>query len=352
MGRTMAENGVKGSKKSVKFLGKEEERALARRDRQGDRAARRRLLQAYEPLVAREARKWLQWNGDSQEPFWEDLLQEGRIALIEALDRFDPERGLRLSTFAMWRIKHAVAAYAHTFGGPVATAKNVAEKRVFHNFSALRAEIERETGRPLDDAGRRQIAETLNVKVQMVIRVEQRLQGEDLSLESPVSQRAEEDSKSTVQGDLIADGRPAPEAEVGRREYAELAEQVIADALSGLPERVAYVLKARWLSDRAKQPSLQTVANELGLGREQTRILERRGQDALRDAMKKAGLAASSWDAPDSAPTLRPQTVPTRPPGRGRGDQSGFGGLEPTAVGAPAKTPAWTAEAAGQRVMA
>ena len=159
----------RGDGGAAEMLEKSEERELVRKAlEEGCRRSQHRLILAYRPLVQSMARKWARWNGPDQDPTESDLSQVGLEALTAALFKFDPERGLRLGTFARHRIQGAMSTYVLNQGGPVPIGKNVAEKRAIHNFTKVRDRLERRDGRPIDEAGREEIAEILNVSTAVI----------------------------------------------------------------------------------------------------------------------------------------------------------------------------------------
>lgn len=210
-----------------------------------------------------------------------DLIQEGNVGLMQAADRFDPEREVRFSTYASWWIRAAIQDYILRNWSIVRTGTTAAQKSLFFNFRRLRAKIENRTEREgLDDAGRKQIAKELGVDISDVESMEGRLAGTDHSLNATVG----EDGDSEWQ-DFLEDGNPNPEEIVIGMKDAKTRSAWLKTALNGLSDRERTIIKERHLNYEAV--TLEELGKTLGISKERVRQLEQRAMDKLRTSMSR-----------------------------------------------------------------
>ena len=185
------------------MLEKEHELNLARRWRDDkDERALHELIQSYTRLVIAGASKFKHYGLPMG-----DLIQEGNIGLMQAADRFDPDRDLRFSTYANWWIRSHIQDYILRNWSIVRTGTTAAQKSLFFNFRRLRAKIESsKESEGLDTDDRTQIANDLGVKVTEVEQMEGRLSGTDSSLNAHIGTEGEEEWQN-----MLSDDRPNPE---------------------------------------------------------------------------------------------------------------------------------------------
>ena len=253
---------------------REFELATAWRDR-GDIAALHELVRAYTRLVIAAATRFRNYGLPIG-----DLVQEGTIGLMQATQRFDPDRDVRFSTYAAWWIRSAMQDYVLRNWSIVRTGTTAAQKSLFFNLRRLRARIEEASGEAFGEDGRRQIAETLKVDIAEVETMEQRLAGNDQSLNAPLSEGGDENWQ-----DFLADSRPTPEEVVmslrdDRRRSAWLAE-----ALDELSPRERRIIRERRLRDVSA--TLEELGRELGVSKERVRQLETRALLKLRASISR-----------------------------------------------------------------
>jgi RNA polymerase sigma-32 factor len=254
------------------LLEKDHELDLARRWRDdGDERALHELVRSYTRLVVSVAAKFKNYGLPMG-----DLIQEGNIGLMQAAERFEPERGFRFSTYASWWIRSAIQDYVLRNWSIVRTGTTAAQKSLFFNLRRLRAKIERANGAEgLDDTSRAKIAKDLKVKVKDVEDMEQRLFSPDQSLNMKISEDGEDEAIA-----FLTDNRPNPEDIVIGMKDAQTRSQWLAQALSDLSDREQKIIKNRHLT--YETVTLEELGKELGVSKERVRQLEARAMEKLK----------------------------------------------------------------------
>jgi RNA polymerase primary sigma factor len=245
------------------LLTHEEEIDLSKRAKQGDTRARQRLIEKNLRLVVSVAKKYRGYGL----PF-EDLIQEGNIGLMKAVEKFDPERGFRFSTYATWWIRQAVQRAVADKGRTIRVPVHMGDKirKMARAYNGLSAELERE---PTDE----EVARSLGWTVDEVHDVKDAMP-DTTSLDQPLS--SEEGSSEL--GDFIEDERASdtPGEVMRGMETAGLQE-----AIERLPERHRYVLVRRYGLDDQDVATLATLSDELDISRERVRQLQREAERML-----------------------------------------------------------------------
>src|SRR5215203_1507463 len=240
-----------------KLLTHQEEIDLSKRAKKGDRAARNRLIEKNPRLVVSIAKK-SRGRGLS----FEDLIQEGNIGLMRAVEKFDSERGFRFSTYATWWIRQAVQRAVDDKGRTIRVPVHVGEKmrKMARTYNELWAELERA---PSDEA----VAERLGWSVEDIRKVKDAMLDATTSLNQPLSS----DEGSSELGELIEDERSSdtPGTVVSRIETSELGE-----AVDRLPEQYRRVLVRRYGLDDKDPATLAELGDELELSCERIRQLQ------------------------------------------------------------------------------
>jgi len=240
--------------------------AYAWRDRR-DEAALHRLITAYMRLAISMASKFRRYGAPMN-----DLIQEASLGLMKAADKFDPDRGVRFSTYAVWWIKASIQDYVMRNWSLVRTGSTSSQKALFFNLRRVQAQIEREAGargERLDSHQLRQlVAAEVGVPVADVEMMDGRLSGMDFSLNA--TQTVDEDGREWIDA-LEDEGAQAADIVENRHDAAQLREWLIA-ALGALNPRERHIVAERKLKDEPR--TLESLGEELGLSKERVRQLE------------------------------------------------------------------------------
>ena len=240
-----------------------------------DTAALHELIESHARLVVRIAAGFR----SSGLPL-ADLVQEGNIGLMEAADRFDPERNVRFSTYASWWIVAAIQNYILRNASIVRAATTPKQRRLFFNLRRLRARNGASFDGRLTDADRTRLAEQLGVTVAEVEKMEAHLARPDQSLNATVGQE-----DSLEQQDLLADSGPTPEDIVIDVNRVEARSSYIKAALAKLSPRERDIIASRYLDDR--RTTLAEIGEEYGVSKERIRQIEGRALQKLHAALSQ-----------------------------------------------------------------
>lgn len=240
--------------------------AYAWRDRR-DEAALHRLITAYMRLAISMAAKFRRYGAPMN-----DLIQEACVGLMKAAEKFDPDRGVRFSTYAVWWIKASIQDYVMRNWSMVRTGSTSSQKSLFFNLRRVQARLEREAaqrGEALDGHQLREmVAHEIGVSIQDVEMMEGRLSGSDYSLNA--TQSFDDEGREWIDA-LEDEGKQAAEIVEGAHDTARLRDWLIA-AMQSLNARERFIVTERKLRDEAR--TLETLGAELGLSKERVRQLE------------------------------------------------------------------------------
>lgn len=254
------------------LLSPEEEHELAVRYKEyGDIEAAYRLVIANLRLVVMIARKY-------QRAFHNllDLIQEGNIGLMEAVRKFDPYRGVRFPSYAVWWVRAYIIRYIMNNWRMVKIGTTQAQRKLFFNLRQEKEKLEAEGFAPAPKL----LAQRLDVKEDEVVEMEQRLSVRDLSVDTPI----DADEGSTLL-DFIADKRATVEEEVASTQYRQLVAEKMAKFAERLKGREQVIFERRLL---AEEPlTLQEIGDQYGISRERVRQLEARLKRKLKDYLLK-----------------------------------------------------------------
>ncbi|MCR8550769.1 RNA polymerase factor sigma-32 [Salipiger sp. P9] len=240
--------------------------AYAWRDHR-DEAALHRLITAYMRLAISMAAKFKRYGAPMG-----DLIQEAGLGLMKAADKFDPDRGVRFSTYAVWWIKASIQDYVMRNWSMVRTGSTSSQKSLFFNMRRVQARLEREAaaeGRVLErHVLHAAIAEEIGVPLADVEMMEGRLSGSDFSLNA--TQSSEDEGREWI--DTLEDeGEHGAVLVEGRMDNAQLREWLLV-ALTSLNDRERFIVRERKLRDETR--TLESLGQELGLSKERVRQLE------------------------------------------------------------------------------
>ncbi len=264
----------------ARLLGKEEEFELARRWRDSrDHDALQQLMAAYLRLVISMASKYRHYGLPAN-----DLVQEGCLGLIQAADRFEPERDIRFSTYASWWIRSAIQDYVLRNWSIVRTGTTAAQKKLFFNLRRLRSLIGQDTGNdsaaPISSETRQRIATQLGVKATEVDYMEARLTGGDQSVNAPIGEEGDSEWQ-----DYLADDRAVPEDAVMHAHDTEIRLGWLKEAMETLTAREKLIIQERRLGDESV--TLAVLGDQLGISKERVRQIEHQALGKLRKALMR-----------------------------------------------------------------
>jgi RNA polymerase sigma-32 factor len=242
------------------MLTQEQETALGKKLRdESDLDAARQLITSHLRLVVSISRQYLGYGLAHA-----DLIQEGNIGLMKAVKRFDPDRGVRLVSFAVHWIKAEIHEYIVRNWRLVKVATTKAQRKLFFNLRRMRPD-----GQTLDTEQVDHIASELNVRREDVSEMEVRMSGREMALDAS----SDDDDHYAPISYLSDDGHQEPTRVLERRAQDELQGSGLNDALDRLDERSRRIVQARWLQDEGGA-TLHELAAELGVSAERVRQIE------------------------------------------------------------------------------
>jgi RNA polymerase sigma-32 factor len=257
--------------RKFKFLSRDEERALALRWRDWhDLDAADRLVTSHLGLVARIAKGFAGYGLPVV-----DLVSEGNVGLMLAVRRFDPDRGVRLSTYAIWWIRAAIQTYILHSWSLVKMGTTGAQKKLFFNLSRLKSQMQAFDDGNLKSEQVTRIARTLDVSEQEVISMNGRLAGSDYSLNDPLRSGGEGQWQ-----DFLADDTESYEDTIADREELTGRKALLAQALMILSERERHIIVERRLKDNPAP--FEELSHKFGISHQRVRQIEIRALEKLR----------------------------------------------------------------------
>jgi RNA polymerase sigma-32 factor len=254
------------------ILSADEEERYARRYRnEEDLEAARALVLSHLRLVVAIARGYLGYGLPHA-----DLIQEGNVGLMKAVKRFDPERGVRLVSFAIHWIKAEIHEYILRNWRLVKVATTKAQRKLFFNLRSMKTALAPLSG---DDIER--VATALNVKPEEVVEMETRLSGRDLAFEP------EDDDDAYAPAQYLADHESEPSRLLEAEETEQVRAAGLAQALGGLDARSRRIIEARWLREK-DTATLHELAAEFGVSAERIRQIEAKALEKMRKAISQS----------------------------------------------------------------
>ncbi len=252
------------------LLSVEEEQRLARRFvNSGDLDAGHRLVTANLRFVVKVSYEYRSYGIKMG-----DLIQEGNIGLMKAVQKFDPDKQIRLISYAVWWIRAYIQNHILKCWSLVKLGTTQAQRKLFFSLARTRRELERMGG--ADDEKR--IARKLHVKPNEVREMQQRMDGRDLSLDAPMG----EDGTAT-HVEFLACEAPRPDDELGVSEERELVQSSVGKAMARLDVRERFIIEQRIMSENPM--TLKELGEHFGFSRERARQLEIRAKEKLKDEL-------------------------------------------------------------------
>ncbi len=242
----------------------------------GDVSAAHKLVTSHLRLVAKIAMGYRGYGLPLSE-----LISEGNVGMMQAVKRFDPERGFRLATYAMWWIRAAIQEYILHSWSLVKIGTTAAQKKLFFNLRKLKGQMKAMEEGDLSPEQVAHISETLDVPEADVVSMNRRLASPDHSLNAPL--RADSDGEWQ---DWLVDEGEDQETELAEREELTKRRGLLKNAMTTLNDRERRILQARRLRDNPI--TLEDLSQEYGISRERVRQIEVRAFEKLQKAVRTA----------------------------------------------------------------
>lgn len=211
-----------------------------------------------------------------------EVISEGNVGLMQAVKRFEPEKGFRLATYAMWWIRASIQEYILRSWSLVKMGTTAAQKKLFFNLRKVKGQIQAIEDGDLHPEQVKEISERLGVTEDDVVSMNRRMAGPDNSLNAPLRQ----DSESGEWQDWLVDDTADQEATLGEEQELDLRRDMLARAMETLNEREMHILTERRLKD--EPATLEDLSQHYGISRERVRQIEVRAFEKLQKAMKAA----------------------------------------------------------------
>jgi RNA polymerase sigma-32 factor len=271
------------STRSADMLSAEEERHLVRAwQERGDERARDKLIRAFAPMAAAMAKRFAPESREADP----DLVQQANIGLLKAADRFDPDRGYRFATYAVWWIRAEIQEYKRTTLSIVRRPNSAVLRKVAAQLARLDAAMtaDPQIDRAEADAS---VADDLGVTIDRLADLRAQITGRDYSLNVPAL-----DDQSADRLALLVDPASLDDPACLHRLDAAILRRALVEALSDLPDRERNIVVATQLND--PPATLDALGSDYGISRERVRQLRERGFERLREIMRERDLAPES----------------------------------------------------------
>lgn len=263
--------------RSYPLLEAEEEAELALRYRDhGDREAKDRLVQSHLRLVVKIAMGYRGYGLPAAE-----LISEGNVGMMQAIRRFDPDKGFRLSTYAMWWIRAAIQEYILHSWSLVKMGTTSAQKKLFFNLRRMKGQMKELAEGDMPEEAVEEIARKLAVSEDEVVSMNRRLSGPDQSLNAPVSMEGDGEWMDWLE----EEGDSQEQALIIDNEHA-YRKDLLAGALDSLNDRERHIIVSRRLEE--EPVTLEDLSNIYGVSRERIRQIEVKAFEKLQRAVKNA----------------------------------------------------------------
>ncbi|MEL6830921.1 MAG: RNA polymerase sigma factor RpoH [Pseudomonadota bacterium] len=258
------------------MLAKDEEFMLAKRwAEHEDSAAAEKMVTSHLRLVAKIAMGYRGYGLPMAE-----VISEGNVGLMQSVKKFDPDKGFRLATYAMWWIRASIQEYILRSWSLVKLGTTAAQKKLFFNLRRMKSEINALDNAQLNPDQVKQIATQLNVPEKDVISMNGRMSGSDASLNAPMGTEGDMEWQ-----DWLADEEPNQADEFARTQEFDARMGLLGEAMADLSEREQHILQERRLTDEPK--TLEELSEVYNVSRERIRQIEVRAFEKLQKAMQK-----------------------------------------------------------------
>ena len=263
--------------KKFPMLDAEEEYMLAKNWKErGNLKAAHKLVTSHLRLVAKIAMGYRGYGLPVSE-----LISEGNIGLMQAVKKFDPDKGFRLATYAMWWIKASIQEYVLRSWSLVKMGTTTAQKKLFFNLKKIKNQIAPEQEGDLRDNQVKEISKRLDVDSEEVINMNRRMMGQEKSLNSPIK-----DGEADEWQDWLVDENLDQELLLSQKQEFDDRKELLNNSMSILDERETDILKARRLSENPQ--TLEELSAKFKISRERVRQIETKAFEKLQKSMINA----------------------------------------------------------------
>jgi len=257
---------------SIPSLSKEDEFMLAKAYlEEHDLDAAHQLVTSHLKLVAKIAMKYKNYGLPVTE-----LVSEGNLGLMQAVKKYNPDLGYRLSTYAMWWIKASIQEYVLKSWSLVKIGTTSAQKKLFFSLRKIKNKLTNNYARSVNEGDYQEIANELGVSVKEVGEMDQRLSGPDISLNRTINQN-DDDSGEMIE--LLPETKPSQEDTLSKNQLLDNHKQILSDAMCVLNEREVKILTARKLN--SSPSTLDTLSGEYNISKERVRQIENRAFEKI-----------------------------------------------------------------------
>ena len=264
--------------KKFPMLSAEEEYTLATRLRiHGDTDAAHQLVTSHLRLVAKLAMGYKGYGLPIT-----DIMSEGNVGLMQAVQKFDPEKGFRLATYALWWVKAAMQEYILRSWSLVKIGTTAVQKKLFFNLRRAKNQIQAYEDGDLNPENLEKISKQLNVPEKEVVNMNRRLSGADPSLNAKISS---DDGSQTEWQDWIEADSPNQEEEYAEKEEDSIRKDLISESLNVLNERELDIVQTRRLSEETT--TLEELSEKYDISRERVRQIEVRALEKIKEEIQK-----------------------------------------------------------------
>lgn len=260
-------------------LSREEEYSLAiKYKNEGDLEAARKLVTSNLKFVVRVANEYKNYGFNNM-----DIIQEGNVGLMHAVKGFDPTKGYRLISYAVWWIRAYIQNYIIKSWSLVKVGTTQAQRKLFYKLRSTKKELEK-GGDNLCTEDYRELAEKLNVPEEAVIEMEQRMGGKDLSLDAELT-----DERDASHMDFLTGGEASQEDILTKAEEDERVRSRMAVALKTLKDRELYIIEKRVLTDHPQ--TLEELGSKFKISRERVRQIESAALKKIKNVLEEKGIS-------------------------------------------------------------